>query len=141
RVRAMMAGTDFENEQFNLATGTGGTGRQPGSTFKMFALADLVRQGYSVQSVLPSPTNLDITDPSCDDGRLWTVRGGPGGASSMITATKTSINTTYATLMTRLGPDSVAQTAIDMGVVSLEDQRPECSWVLGTGQVSVLDMA
>src|SRR5690606_15701905 len=51
RVRAMMAGTDFENEQFNLATGTGGTGRQPGSTFKMFALADLVRQGYSVQSV------------------------------------------------------------------------------------------
>lgn len=141
RVRAMMGGTDFEHQQFNLATGAGGTGRQPGSTFKMFALADLARQGYSVQSVLPSPTNIEIEDPKCDDGNLWKVRGGPGGASSMVTATKNSINTTYAQLMARLGPDSVAQTAIDMGVVSLDDQKPECSWVLGTGQVSVLDMA
>ena len=141
RVRAMMGGTDFEHQQFNLATGAGGTGRQPGSTFKMFALADLARQGYSVQSVLPSPTNIEITDPKCDSGRPWKVRGGPGGASSMVTATKNSINTVYAELMARLGPDSVAKTAIDMGVVSLEDQKPECSWVLGTGQVSVLDMA
>ncbi len=141
RVRAMMGGTDFEHQQFNLATGAGGTGRQPGSTFKMFALADLARQGYSVQSVLPSPTKIEITDPKCDDGRPWNVRGGPGGASSVVTATKNSINTTYAQLMSRLGPASVAKTAIDMGVVSLEGQTPECSWVLGTSQVSVLDMA
>ncbi|MEO6987319.1 MAG: transglycosylase domain-containing protein [Aquihabitans sp.] len=139
RVRAMMGGTDFDHQQYNLATGAGGTGRGSGSTFKMFALADLARQGYSVQSVLPSPTKVTIDDPQC--GELWEPEGGPGGASSMVTATKNSINTTYAQLMVRLGPDSVAQTAMDMGVASLEEQRPECSWVLGTAAVTVLDMA
>ena len=59
RIRAMMGGTDFANNEFNLAVN--GQGRQPGSTFKMFALADAVRRGYSVQSVLPAPP----TSPRC----------------------------------------------------------------------------
>ena len=59
QVKAMMGGTDFANSQLNLATGKagGGLGRQPGSTFKMFALADAVKEGYSVRSVLPSPSS------------------------------------------------------------------------------------
>ncbi|MCB0978838.1 MAG: penicillin-binding protein, partial [Acidimicrobiales bacterium] len=39
-ILSMMAGTDFDRKQTNLVTGAGGSGRQPGSTFKMFALAD-----------------------------------------------------------------------------------------------------
>ena len=142
QVKAMMGGTDFENNKVNLATGKagGGSGRQPGSTFKMFALAEAVRAGYSVQSVLPSPSKIEITDPKCLNGEeKWKVRGGPGGASSLVTATKNSINTVYAQLMLRLGPDKVLATARDMGVTA--DLEPYCSLVLGGGEVSVLDMA
>jgi len=142
QVKAMMGGTDFKNNKVNLATGKagGGSGRQPGSTFKMFALAEAVREGYSVQSVLPSPPKITITDPTCEDGTAgWNVRGGPGGASSLVTATKNSINTVYAQLMARLGPSKVLQMAHDMGVSA--DLKPFCSLVLGGGEVSVLDMA
>ncbi|QXC59849.1 transglycosylase domain-containing protein [Aquihabitans sp. G128] len=142
QVKAMMGGTDFKNSKVNLATGKagGGSGRQPGSTFKMFALAEAVREGYSVESVLPSPPKIEITDPTCLNGEdKWSVRGGPGGASSLVTATKNSINTVYAQLMLRLGPQKVLQMAHDMGVTA--DLKPYCSLVLGGGEVSVLDMA
>lgn len=144
RVRAMMGGTDFRSNELNLATGraSGGSGRPPGSTFKTFALAEAVREGYSIRSVLPSPTNLEISEPQCTNGGdVWKIRGGPGGASSLVSATKNSINTTYAELMVRLGPEAVANLALEMGVSSLADQRAQCSWVLGAGEVSVLDMA
>jgi penicillin-binding protein 1A len=143
-VKAMMAGTDFENQELNLATGreSGGSGRPPGSTFKTFALAEAVREGYSIRSVLQSPTNLEISEPQCTNGGdVWKVRGGPGGASSLVTATKNSINTVFAQLMVRLGPQAVADLAMDMGVSSLADQQVQCSWVLGSGEVSVMDMA
>ena len=142
QVKAMMGGTDFEHNKVNLATGKagGGGGRQPGSTFKMFALAEAVREGYSVQSVLPSPAKIEITDPVCLTGEeKWPVRGGPGGRSSLVTATKKSINTVYAQLMARLGPEKVVQMAHDMGVTA--NLAPYCSLVLGSGEVSVLDMA
>lgn len=142
RVVAMMGGKDYDTSQVNLATGGGGGGRQPGSTFKTFALAEAMREGYSVQSVVPSPTNVEIHEPECTNGGdAWKVRGGPGGGSSLVTATKNSINTVFAELMVKLGPDKVAQTAVDMGVKSLADQDPKCAWVLGSGEVSVLDMA
>ncbi len=143
QVKAMMGGTDFANNKVNLATGKagGGSGRQPGSTFKMFALAEAIREGYSVQSVLPAPSKIEITDPVCLNGEdKWSVRGGPGGTASLVSATKKSINTVYAQLMLRLGPEKVLQMARDMGVAE-PGLKPYCALVLGGGQVSVLDMA
>ncbi|MFN8017389.1 MAG: transglycosylase domain-containing protein [Acidimicrobiales bacterium] len=142
QVKAMMGGTDFAKSQVNLATGKegGGLGRQPGSTFKMFALATAVKQGYSVRSVLPAPTNLEITNPECTrGGGAWKVRGGSGGAMSLVSATKNSVNTVYAQLMLKMTPPAVLQTAKDMGVRS--KLNPYCALVLGGGEVSVLDMA
>ncbi len=148
QVKAMMAGTDFANSEVNLALGKealgvrmGSGGRQPGSTFKTFALAELVRQGYSIRSVLPAPPKVEITNPACLDGEdKWTVRGGPGGGASMVSATKNSTNTVYAELMSRLGPEPVLQMARDMGVTD-PALEPRCANVLGGGEVSVLDMA
>jgi penicillin-binding protein 1A len=57
-----------------------------------------------------------------------------------VSATKNSINTTYAELMVRMGPDKVLQMARDMGVAE-PGLEPFCALVLGGGQVSVLDMA
>src|SRR5690606_25256493 len=94
-ILAMMAGTDFEKQAVNLVTGSGGSGRQPGSTFKMFALAEAVRRGYSIESVLPAPTRAEFDDPECTrGGDVWKVRGGPGNRQSLVSATKNSVNTT-----------------------------------------------
>ncbi len=142
-IKAMMGGTDFEKSSVNLATGRagGGLGRQPGSTFKAFALAEAVREGYSIGSVLPAPGKIEITDPVCLNGEdKWTVKGGPGGPVSLVTATKKSINTVYAQLMARLGPEKVLDMARDLGVIA-PGLKPYCSLVLGSGEVSVLDMA
>ena len=95
QIRAMMGGADFTASKVNLAIGRlgGGLGRQPGSTFKAFALAEAVHEGYTVQSVLPSPPKISITDPACrGDKQTWDVKGGPGGSSSLITAV--SVNST-----------------------------------------------
>ena len=60
----MMGGTKFEDSHVNLALGRdgGGSGRQPGSTFKAFALAEAVREGYSVKSVFSSPSSIEIPE-------------------------------------------------------------------------------
>ena len=140
QVKAMMGGTDFDNDKFNLATD--GLGRQPGSTFKTFALAEAVREGFSVQSVLASPSSATFDDPRCaDEGEPWKVRGGPGGSASLVSATKGSINTVFAELIVRLGPDKVKQMALDMGVASLAQSDPVCALVLGSGEATVVDMA
>lgn len=138
-ILSMMAGTDFDHDQTNLVTGAGGGGRQPGSTFKVFALAEAVREGYSIESVVPAPTKASFGPPECRE--KWEPKGGPGSNLSLVSATKNSVNTAYAELMVRLGPEKVASMAEAMGVGSLRSQRPECSWVLGTAQVNPLEMA
>jgi len=142
QIKAMMGGTDFTNNQVNLATGKagGGSGRQPGSTFKMFALADAVKKGFSIRSVLPAPSSIEIPNPECTrGGEPWKVRGGPGSALSLVSATKNSTNTVYAQLMLKMTPPDVVTMANDMGVSAELD--PVCALVLGGGEVSVMDMA
>src|SRR3712207_4098603 len=55
-VKAMVGGSDFEQVKFNLATQGK---RQPGSSFKMFVLAEAIRQGISPDTVFTSK-NLKI---------------------------------------------------------------------------------
>jgi penicillin-binding protein 1A len=140
QVKAMMGGTDFAGNPFNLASGGGGIGRQAGSTFKTFVLADAVKKGYSVRSVLPSPSSVEIPNPECTQGGdVWKVRGGPGGSMSLVTATKNSTNTVFADLMVRMSPRDVVATAEEMGVAT---EQPEvCALVLGAGGVWPMDMA
>src|SRR5699024_9289261 len=144
QIKAMVGGTDWESSKTNLATGQGAKGRHAGSTFKVFALADAVRKGYSIESVMHGPPRLFIDDARCRDsetGEPWEPRGGNGAPQSLVSATKNSTNTVFAALALEMGIDSVAQTAIDMGVHSIEGQTPECSWVLGTAAVNPLEMA
>lgn len=141
RIKAMMGGTDFGQQQVNLAVGRdgGGSGRQPGSTFKAFALAEAIHEGYTVKSTFTSPDQIIL--PKADAGKDWTVKGGCcGGTTDLVTATQDSINTVYAQLMLKLGPQNVANMANRLGVkASFKDPQP--SLVLGSGDVSVLDMA
>ena len=141
RVVAMMGGYDFEASQVNLATGVdgGGSGRQPGSSFKTFALAEALEQGFSAESLYAAPFTIEI--PEANDGQTWTVGGGGSedGYRDLLDALRVSSNVVYAQLMVDLSPGTVVQMANNLGVSA---DLPEVNaLVLGSGEVSVLDMA
>jgi penicillin-binding protein 1A len=140
RVRAMMGGENYDLSQVNLATGAdgGGSGRQPGSTFKAFALAEALEQGYAADAALPAPGSVELDIPG---GGKWRVSGGAGsgGSHTLISGTQSSSNTFYAQLMLQLGTENVVDMAHRLGVQSDLPNVP--SLVLGSGEVSVMDMA
>jgi membrane peptidoglycan carboxypeptidase len=141
RVVAMMAGTDFGRSQVNLALGQqgGGSGRQPGSAFKTFALAEAIEQGFSARSLYEAPSSIVLA--GANSGQDWRVSGGasPAGFWDLVDALRISSNTVYAQLMLDVGPDSVVELAHRLGIRS---PIPAVNaLVLGAGEVSVLDMA
>lgn len=140
-VVAMMGGYDFAVSQVNLALGRagGGSGRQPGSSFKPIVLAEALEQGLSAHSLFAAPSS--ITLPKANDGADWVVQGGgsPDGYRDLIDALRISSNVVYAQLMVTVGPDTVVDLAERLGISA---ELPAVnSLVLGSGEVSVLDMA
>lgn len=141
-VRAMVGGTDWESSQVNLAVGNegGGSGRQPGSSFKPFVLAAALEQGISAKSFFPSPSTVTIA--GADNGNPWEVDNHDDeshGDIDLIEATQVSSNTVYAQLIDEVGPQAVADLAQRMGITAA--LNPVHSLVLGGSEVSVLDMA
>ncbi|MGH2685567.1 MAG: transglycosylase domain-containing protein, partial [Actinomycetota bacterium] len=140
-VKAMYGGNNFREQKVNYAVGTdgGGTGRQPGSAFKPFVLAQAVHEGYTVQSAFKAPGRITI--PKANAGADWKVSnygGGDKGVQDLIQATKDSTNTVYAQLMVEIGAEKVAALAKRMGIRS---ELPAVnSLALGTGEVSVIDL-
>lgn len=142
RVKAMMGGRDFENDKVNLAMGQagGGSGRQAGSAFKPFVLAEAIQQEISLNTKFNSPGQMVF--PNANAGEDWTVRNYGGteqGVLDLPDATRVSSNTAYAQLMLEVGPQAVVDLANQMGITA--ELPPVNSLVLGTGEVSVLDMA
>jgi len=143
RVVAMVGGKDWSVSQVNLAVGTagGGSGRQAGSTFKPFVLAEAASQGISLEST-PFPGPAKIVLPKADNGQDWEVNNYEGasyGRISLLNATANSVNTIYAQLVVAVGPDKVVDMAHRLGVKS--PLQPNASIALGTADVSVLEMA
>jgi len=141
RVKAMVGGFDHDASQVNLAVGQegGGSGRQPGSSFKPLVLAEYIQQGRSLGAVYNAPAQLDITLPG---GERWQP-GNYGDASqgqlNVVDATRFSSNTAYVQMMQEIGPEPVVELGRAMGIGAELPAVP--SLVLGTGSVSVLDMA
>ncbi|HWC12808.1 MAG TPA: transglycosylase domain-containing protein, partial [Acidimicrobiales bacterium] len=143
RVVAMVGGKDWAASKVNLAVGAegGGGGRQAGSTFKPFLLAETVRQGYSVESSFAGPSKIVL--PKADAGADWEVENYEGasyGRINLIDATANSVNTVYAQLTMAIGPEAVADMARKLGVKKSK-LNSVVSLPLGTGNVSVLEMA
>ena len=151
RVKAMVGGRNWNlppeecekvHCKVNLAVGRegGGSGRQPGSTFKAVLLAETVKEGYSVESSFPGPAKITI--PKASNGADWNVANfddAAYGRVNLIDATRNSVNTVYAQLAVAIGAEKMRDMAKDLGVKT--PLRAHNSLVLGTGEVSVMDMA
>ena len=132
----------------NLATASGGTGRQSGSAFKPFALVAALESGLSPSETFPAPSSLQV---ALESGEIWDVTNAEGagyGTMTLRAATVQSVNTVYAQLIERLGPSTVVEVAERMGLRCcrrVSDPRrplkPYLSAVLGTNEVNTLEMA
>lgn len=145
-VRAMVGGRGYSSGEdwarVNLATGTegGGSGRQPGSSFKAFTLVAAMEQGIPLTKAYNAPSKIVI--PKANNGADYEVRNYDAqalGTLDLVTATAKSSNTAYVQLAKDVGPENIVDVAHRMGVTAPLD--PGLSLTLGGSAVSVLDMA
>ncbi|HYG95212.1 MAG TPA: transglycosylase domain-containing protein, partial [Nocardioides sp.] len=118
-IRGIYGGQDYLKSQLNWAV----EGGQAGSTFKPFALAAGLKEGFSLEDTFEGNSPY-VTD----SGEDFENQGDAdyGSSVSLLTATENSINTAYIdlTLSMENGPEKVIETAADMGIPPPEPDSP-----------------
>lgn len=128
-VRAMVGGRSYATSKFNRATQAQ---RQPGSSFKTFAYAAALEDGFTPGTVrIDQPTEIAGWAPENYTRRYR-------GPMTLREALKLSINTIAAQITAEVGPPRVAQLAQRFGIRS--EMRPEYALALGTSEVNLLEL-
>ncbi|MEW6153540.1 MAG: transglycosylase domain-containing protein [Actinomycetota bacterium] len=163
-IRALVGGRDFSVSQVNLALGScpeqavatggpiclsgGGSGRQPGSSFKPITLAKAFEAGIGPSRVYSGPSTYRIPGCTGDQCTVSNVESGAYGAISLRAATAYSVNTVYAQLVRDVGVAETAEMAhrLGMTMVSPDGVRADgeeygVALTLGAAETSPLDMA
>ncbi len=134
-ILAMASSESYEDSQFNLAAQGR---RQPGSSFKPYALTAAVDMGYDPDSTYyPAPSTISLSQGAYSEP--WVVSGGSSGTISLRQATANSVNTVFAQLVMDIGPEAMDDMAKRMGVTSPLAVVP--ADVLGASDVTVLDQS
>ena len=134
-VRALVGGPDFRKSKFNYATQGR---RQPGSSFKTFALVAAIEKG------MPPYFRIDSSSPAIipTKPKAWSVSNSEGSGHGLMTleaATRASVNTVFARVAWEIGAKSIASTAKRMGITTPLSNYP--SIALGSQNVTPLEMA
>ena len=148
RIKAMVGNRD-PNSQFNLVTQGR---RQPGSSFKPFALIAALEQGISPETKFVSEKKEYMVQvPGLDEPEKWKVENFDGivrGEMTLQEALWWSDNTVFTDLVMNAngqglenGPAATIDVAKRLGVTADFGPHPHPSVVLGTQEVSPLDMA
>ena len=138
-VRALVGGRDFNLTQANIATGAGSSGRQPGSSFKPFVLAEAFEQGIKPSAVYSGgPLTIGDYSPQNYGGATY-------GSLSLRSAMHRSVNTVFVRLMQDVDPYEVVDTANRMGL-GIREIDPSfdgsgLSIALGSREVTTMGMA
>jgi penicillin-binding protein 1A len=130
RVRAMIGGSDYAENQFNRAVDAR---RQAGSAFKPFVYLTAFEQGRSPDTpVVDGPIKIGNWEPKNYTGNF-------SGPMTLERAVAQSINTVAAQVADEVGRDNVARTARRLGISTRIQTGP--SMALGAVEVSPLEMA
>jgi len=129
-IRAMVAGPDFEEKPFNLAT----LGhRQPGSSIKPFILTTALEQGISPETVYESaPQTFTFGKKNQEIFEVKNYGDSYLGSASLATATTYSDNSVYAQVgleSIKGSTHAIARTAHKLGVETHLSTNP--AMVLG----------
>src|SRR5215216_1836619 len=147
RIRAMIGNRDPKS-QFNLVTQGR---RQPGSSFKPYALIAALEQGVDPDTKFVSEKKVYQVDVGTDEPERWRVKNYDGierGPISLKEALWWSDNTVFTDLVMNAngkglegGPAAIVDVAKRCGITADFGPNPHPSIVLGTQEVSPLDMA
>ncbi|MDT0304015.1 penicillin-binding protein [Streptomonospora wellingtoniae] len=164
-IRAMAQSRNYGPDESNLgetsinfavdANDGGSTGFQAGSTFKPFTLAAALKAGKEFSTSYSTGNTTTITGQrNCSGGRLapWTLSNAGdtkgGSTNNMVSGTKGSVNTYFASLQADVGLCNVIRMAETLGVhradgTSFDNARTQAnnSFTLGSEEVSPLTMA
>jgi membrane peptidoglycan carboxypeptidase len=143
-----MVGNRDPKSQFNLVTQGR---RQPGSSFKPFALIAALEQGVDPDTRFVSEKKVYQVDAGTDEPERWRVKNYDGierGTISLREALWWSDNTVFTDLVMNAdgkglenGPEAIADVANRLGISTNFPDHPNPSIVLGAYEVSPIDMA
>jgi penicillin-binding protein 1A len=134
-VLAMVGGRDFQSSSFNRAVSAR---RQPGSAFKPIAFALAVERGFPQnRMLLDAPVSFRGAGPK-KDWRPGNFSGKYKGEMTMREALALSQNIPAVRLIEKLGPDSVAAFAHQLGIDS--PLNPNLTLVLGSSGITLTEL-
>src|SRR5215218_6693674 len=143
-----IVGNRDPKSQFNLVTQGR---RQPGSSFKPYALIAALEQGVDPDTKFVSEKKVYQVDVGTDEPERWRVKNYDGierGPISLKEALWWSDNTVFTDLVMNAngmglenGPAAIVDVAKRCGITADFGPNPHPSIVLGTQEVSPLDMA
>jgi penicillin-binding protein 1A len=137
-IMAMASSASYGQTKFNLAAQGK---RQPGSTFKIMGLMAALKRGVSPEATTYVSKPLKFNDPKWGPIDVKTYDNTYRGRMNLVSATLSSDNSVYQQLGLDLGPESVKETAREMGIKSKLNGYP--AEILGGLEhgVSPLEMA
>ena len=128
-VRAMVGGRDYVTSNYNRAVAAR---RQPGSSFKLFVYLAALEDGVDPDDkVVDEPVTIGNWSPKNSNGKFL-------GTMTVRNAFAQSVNTVAVQLASRVGFDTVADTARRFGLTTPIDRTP--AMALGSSDVTLLEM-